>query len=222
LLLLRNAENLGDNRLVEENLSFFDSFQIASVAAFLAIVIARIFYLRLRKSINPIAIGGGKTGLVLAIELISFIGLVVWILEVLLVALHSPYRLFPSVLETPLFSSDLVSLIACAVVTFGLVVFLLAFVSFGDSWRIGFDTRTPGALVTTGVFAYTRNPIYVGMILWFFGIFLINRSLIFLIFLVLAIAAVHWQIRQEENFLIKLYGKPYEDYLRGTARYLFR
>ena len=208
--------------MVEENLNFFDYFQIASVIAFLAIVAARIIYLRMRKSINPVAIGGGKRGLALAFELISFVGLVVWILEVLMTALQSPYGLFPSALETPLFDSDLVSLIGCAVVTFGLVVFLLAFISFGDSWRIGFDTRTPGGLVTTGIFAYTRNPIYVGMILWFLGIFLINRNLVFLIFLLLAIAAIHWQILQEESFLKKLYARPYEEYLQTTARYLFR
>src|SRR5262245_30614972 len=193
-------------------MSFFDSFQLASLAAFLLIIVARIVYLRLSKNINPVAIGGGKKGLVLAVELLSFVGLVVWIAEVLSTALHSSFRLFPSLLETPLFQSDFVSLIGCAVVTFGFVVFLLAFISFGDSWRIGFDTRTPGALVTTGIFAYTRNPIYVGMILWFLGIFLINRSLVFLIFLLLTIFAVHWQITQEETFLISLYGKPYQTY----------
>lgn len=154
-------------------------------------------------------------------HLISFLGLFIWIVQVLIVALHSDYRLFPSFLEQELFHSEFVSLIGCAVVTFGFVVFLLAFISFGDSWRIGFDTRTPGSLVTTGIFAYTRNPIYLGMILWFFGIFLINRSLIFIIFALLAVFAVHWQILQEESFLTKLYGKPYQTYLQRTARYLF-
>jgi protein-S-isoprenylcysteine O-methyltransferase Ste14 len=202
-------------------LSFFDYFQVSSVIAFLVILIARIVYLRLRKSINPVAIGGGKKGLVLAFEVLSFLGLVIWIVELLLVALHSHYRLFPSFLETELFPSDVISLIGCAVVTSGLVVFLLAFISFGDSWRIGFDTRTPGALVTTGIFAYTRNPIYVGMILWFFGIFLIDKGLIFLLFVLLAVVAIHWQILQEEAFLTKLYGRPYQTYLQRTARYLF-
>jgi protein-S-isoprenylcysteine O-methyltransferase Ste14 len=202
-------------------MTFFDYFQIGSVVAFLMIIIARISYLRLRKNINPVAIGGGKTGLLLAVELIAFVGLAVWILALLLVAVHSSRRLFPSLLETPVIDSDFVRLIGSAVVTSGFVVFFLAFVSFGDSWRIGFDSRTPGTLVTTGIFAYTRNPIYVGMLLWFFGIFLINGSLIFLIFAVVSVMAVHWQILQEESFLTKLYGKPYQEYLQKTARYFF-
>src|SRR5262245_11285685 len=187
-------------------MSFFDSFQLASLAAFLLIIVARIVYLRLSKNINPVAIGGGKKGLVLAVELLSFVGLVVWIAEVLITALHSSFRLSSSLLQAPLLQSDFVSLIGCAVVTVSFVGFLLAFISFGDSWRIGFDTRTPGALVTTGICAYTRNPIYGGMILWFLGIFLIDKGLIFLLFALLAMFAIHWQILQEERFLTNLYG----------------
>ena len=84
---------------------------------------------------------------------------------------------------------------------------------------MGFDLKTPGKLVTTGIFAFTRNPIYVFVILWFIGIFLINGTLIFLIFAVLAIAHLHYQIRQEEKFCADLYGKAYEDYCARTGRY---
>jgi protein-S-isoprenylcysteine O-methyltransferase Ste14 len=202
-------------------LNFFDYFQVGSVVAFLALIIARISYLRLRKKINPIAIGSGKSGILLVVELIAFLGLTVWIIEILLVALHSRFRLFPSFVETPLIDSAFVGLAGCALVTFGFVLFVLAFVSFGDSWRIGFDRKTPGALVTNGIFAYTRNPIYVAMLFWFFGIFLINGRLIFLIFALLTVGAIHRQILQEESFLIKLYGQPYQAYRKRTARYLF-
>ena len=199
--------------------NFFDYFQIASVIAFLSIVIGRALYLRLSRNIQAIAIGGGKKGLVLAIELISFGGLVVWMTELFLYAFHSDFRIFPSPLDTQLFDSNLTRLIGIALIAFGLIIFVLAFVSFGDSWRVGFDTRTPGALVTTGLFAITRNPIYVFIDLWFLGIFLINGRLIFLIFAVLAFAAVHWQILKEERFCGKLYGQAYQAYCERTGRY---
>lgn len=201
-------------------MNFFDYFQVASVIIFLFILIAKIFYLRLRRNVNPIAIGGGKKGIVLAVELISLGSLIVWLVEVLLYALHAGFRIFPSPLDMQLISSPLAKVIGVGLSSLGLVVFAMAYVSFGDSWRVGFDEKSPGALVTTGVFSFTRNPIYLCLDLWFIGTFLINGTLIFLIFAVLAVAAMHWQIRQEETFLANLYGQPYRDYCARTGRYM--
>ena len=202
-------------------MSFFDYFQIASVGIVLLIFVGRASYLRLSRNINPIAIGGGKNGFLLAAELVAVIGLVAWIIEVLLCALHSGFRIFPSLLDSLLVSSFPAKSLGVTLATLGLVLFGLAFVSFGDSWRVGFDVKTPGALVTTGVFAVSRNPIYVFLDLWFIGIFLINGTLIFLIFAGLALAVLHWQILQEEGFLLKLYGQPYQSYCATTGRYLY-
>jgi len=201
-------------------LNFFDYFQIASVVAFLLIIVGKVLSLRLGRNINPIAIGGGKKGLVLAVELISFAGLVAWMVEIYLYALHCRFRIFPAPLDTLLIDSDVAKFIGVAIISLGLVIFLLAYVSFGDSWRVGFDVKTPGALVTTGVFAFTRNPIYVFLDLWFIGVFLINGTLIFLIFAVLTLAAIHWQVLQEEHFLTDLYGEPYQNYCERTGRYV--
>jgi protein-S-isoprenylcysteine O-methyltransferase Ste14 len=199
---------------------FFDYFQIASVAISLLIIVGRASYLGLSRNINPIAIGGGKKGFLLAAELTAFAGLAVWIAEVLLYALHSNLRIFPSPLDTHLLSSLPAQLIGVTLVTLGLVIFILAFASFGDSWRVGIDVKAPGALVTTGIFAASRNPIYVFLDLWFFGIFLINGTLIFLIFAVAAVAVLHWQILEEEDFLLRLYGQPYQNYCAKTGRYI--
>lgn len=202
-------------------MNFFDYFQIAILAIVLLVLFGRASYLRLRKHINPIVIGGGKKGLFLAIELMAVVGLVVWIVAVLLYALHSAFRFVPSLLDSRLVSSFAAQSVGVVFVTLGLVIFGLAFISFGDSWRVGIDQRTPGALVSGGIFAVSRNPIYVFLVLWFMGTFLINGTLLFLIFAVLAIGFLHWQILQEEKFLLRLYGRPYQDYCRRTGRYLY-
>ena len=203
-------------------MNLFDYFQIASVIIFLFILVGKILYLRLSRNVNPIAIGGGKKGLVLAVELISVAGLMVWIAEVLLYAFHSGFRIFHSPLDRQLVSSQPVKLIGIALVSLGLAIFAMAYVSFGDSWRVGFDVKSPGALVTGGIFSISRNPIYLSLDLLFIGIFLINGTLIFLIFAALAVAAMHWQIRQEEAFLSNLYGQPYRDYCAHVGRYAGR
>jgi protein-S-isoprenylcysteine O-methyltransferase Ste14 len=202
-------------------MSFFDYFQIASVAIVLSIFLGRASYLQICRNINPLVIGGGKRGLLLAVELTAGIGLVTWIVAVLLKAFHAPFHIFPTLLDSQLVSSFAAKDAGVALVTLGLILFGLAFISFGDSWRVGFDVRTPGTLVTSGVFAVSRNPIYLFLDLWFIGIFLINGTLIFLIFAVLAVAVLHWQILQEEKFLLRLYGQPFQRYRAKTARYLY-
>ena len=201
-------------------MNFFDYFQIASVAIVLLILVGRASYLRFGRNINPIVIGGGKKGFLLAVELTAVIGLVAWIIEVLLYAFHSAFHIFPSPLDTQLVNAFGAKSVGVALVTLGLILFGLAFVSFGDSWRVGFDVKNPGTLVTTGAFALSRNPIYVFLDFWFIGVFLINGTLIFLIFALLAVAVLHWQILQEEKFLVSLYGQPYRSYCAKIARYV--
>jgi protein-S-isoprenylcysteine O-methyltransferase Ste14 len=201
-------------------MTFFDYFQVASVAAFLLIIISRVVYMRLTRHINPIVIGGGKTGLVLVVELLAFAGLALWMVELLLYAFHSSVHIFPPPFDALLIESPIAKWIGVALVSIGILIFIMAFLSFGDSWRVGFDMKNPGALVTNGIFAISRNPIYLFLDLWFIGIFLINGRLIFFIYVVLVIADVHWQILQEEAFLTKLYGKPYKNYLTRTGRYV--
>ena len=105
-------------------------------------------------------------------------------------------------------------------VVVGFVFFLSALLAFENSWRIGIDTRSPGKLVTTGIFALSRNPIFCFIDLYFAGTFLINGTLIFLVFAVSVVAGVHYQILQEERFLESQYGSAYRDYCRQSGRYL--
>ena len=119
------------------------------------------------------------------------------------------------------FQTDAARIIGVALILIGLIPFILAFVNFGTSWRIGIDRQTPGVLVTGGIFSLTRNPIYVGFILFFFGIFFLNSTWFFLIYALLAVVAIHFQVLREEEFLKKQYGQSYEEYSRRVARYLF-
>jgi protein-S-isoprenylcysteine O-methyltransferase Ste14 len=201
-------------------MSFFDKFQLASIGAFLLMVAANTLRLRLGKGINPIAIGRGKRGLPLAIELFAFAALVVWLIEIVMRATHSAYRIFPAAIDPTLLELSVVRMIGTFVVTVAILLFIFAFLSFGSSWRVGLDPKTPGHLVTSGAFAISRNPIFVALDLWFVGIFLIQGSLFFLLFALVAILLIHTQILREEKLLTELYGQSYRDYLKRAPRYL--
>jgi len=105
----------------------------------------------------------------------------------------------------------------CVVAVIGIAASL---VSFGNSFRVGIDEQKPDKLVTTGIFAYTRNPIYVSFDMFFFGLFLVHRNII-ITFAVAGFALiVHRQILREEEFLIKYYGVEYDEYRKKVRRYI--
>ncbi len=77
-------------------------------------------------------------------------------------------------------------------------------------------------LVTDGIFAWTRNPCYLGWLIALFGVALmlvLDWLLILLVptWILLNVAVV----RPEERHLLKKFGETYEDYRRRVPRYLF-
>lgn len=118
--------------------------------------------------------------------------------------------------ESPLWLSWL-GVLSCVI---GLVAMLLALISFGSSFRIGIDVDQPGKLVTSGIFAYTRNPIYVAMAFVVFGELLLFPNLVLLLYMIAGIALFHRQVLREEAYLAAQYGEEYRAYCKRVHRYL--
>ena len=201
-------------------MTFFNYFQLIVMLIVLGVIVSKAIYSWRVTGIFPIVIGRGK-GKWRLLEGLAFLALIVWITEILLRAFRARFDISPDRLHLGFFQTDAARIIGVALILIGLIPFILAFVNFGTSWRIGIDRQTPGVLVTGGIFSLTRNPIYVGFILFFFGIFFLNSTWFFLIYALLAVVAIHFQVLREEEFLKKQYGQSYEEYSRRVARYLF-
>jgi protein-S-isoprenylcysteine O-methyltransferase Ste14 len=102
----------------------------------------------------------------------------------------------------------------------GLIIFLLALISFGKSWRIGIDEENSNELITSGIFKYSRNPIFVFMDIYFLGIALIYPNIVFIIVAIVTILSIHLQILREEKFLLNKFGEKYLEYKSKTRRYV--
>lgn len=102
----------------------------------------------------------------------------------------------------------------------GLTLLFLSLVAFGRSFRVGIDTNRPDKLVTSGVFAVTRNPIYVGFGFVLLGELFIDPHWVLLLYLFAGIALFHRQVLREESFLREHYGNEYELYCSRVRRYL--
>lgn len=101
----------------------------------------------------------------------------------------------------------------------GLALLLWSLLSFGRSFRVGIDTEHPDKLITSGVFAFSRNPIYVAFALILLGQFLIFSNWILLVYLGAAVWLFHRQVLREEAYLKQHYGPEYVEYGRRVRRY---
>jgi protein-S-isoprenylcysteine O-methyltransferase Ste14 len=198
-------------------MTIFDYFQIAAVVLVVTLFFGRTFYLLAVKQINPIVLGVGKRGVQRIAELAVLVGFALWLNEVRRYALHLYQP--DSMLNRVLVDSLVAKVVGVVLIAIGFILFIWALISFGNSWRVGIDMTRPGELVTGGVFAFSRNPIFVFLDLYFIGTFLINGTLIFLIAALIAVIGAHYQIIQEERFLTYAYGREYQDYRRTTDRY---
>jgi protein-S-isoprenylcysteine O-methyltransferase Ste14 len=200
-------------------MTFSDYFQLALIVVVVCVIAFKAIYLRITTGINPIVIFRTE-GAWRIVEFFALAALVSWVVEVILHASHSRFDFAPERVHIALLHIATTKILGEAIAVSGLVIFILAFFSFGDSWRIGIDKKTAGQLVTGGIFSVSRNPIYVAFDLIFIGVFLMNGTWFFLIFTLLAILAVHSQTLREEKFLAQRYGEAYEQYRQQTPRYL--
>jgi protein-S-isoprenylcysteine O-methyltransferase Ste14 len=102
---------------------------------------------------------------------------------------------------------------------FALVWTIIAQGHMQNSWRIGIDTVTKTDLITTGLFAFSRNPIFLGMLLSLVGLFLSTPNVWTLLFLVLGYVLIQVQVRLEEEFLRSQHGQAYSAYMSVVGRF---
>ncbi len=76
-------------------------------------------------------------------------------------------------------------------------------------------------IITTGVYAYSRNPIYLGMALAHGGLALCAGSMAAFATLVLSILVTQtYVIAREERYLEAKFGAPYDEYKKRVRRWI--
>jgi len=83
------------------------------------------------------------------------------------------------------------------------------------------NMASPDRLITTGPYAYSRNPMYVGWTLIFLGSIFIFNALCSFGLLVIVLVYIHFfEIIPEEKFLKQKFGTQFEAYQKNVRRYL--
>jgi protein-S-isoprenylcysteine O-methyltransferase Ste14 len=126
---------------------------------------------------------------------------------------------FPAVSRQEFFHSEVISWLGVLFCLVALLLILWSLLSFGQSFRVGIDNEHPDKLITTGVFAFSRNPIYVAFALVLAGQFLIFSNWILLVYIAAAVWLFHRQVLREEDYLKHHYGREYLEYCNRVRRY---
>ncbi|HEY3306119.1 MAG TPA: methyltransferase [Candidatus Binatia bacterium] len=78
----------------------------------------------------------------------------------------------------------------------------------------------PKRLLLSGPYAYSRNPMYLGHIIFLAGLALTLQSIFAAAITVATAIWFHLRVRHDEARLLELWGEPYRRYLLITKRWL--
>lgn len=96
-----------------------------------------------------------------------------------------------------------------------------AIADMGPSWQMGFDQSVPEhGLVKSGVFRWSRNPIYLGLIVLFIGWLLVLPTLLSLIIVAGVGLGVRRQAIDEEEYLQRTYGPEFRAWAGEVGRFV--
>jgi protein-S-isoprenylcysteine O-methyltransferase Ste14 len=191
---------------------------LAALLALLASSAARLLDLR-RAGVNALAVRSGD-------DTHAFLGRVFAMLLAAMLVFCAIYALRPGSvavlgpLRWPGGGGNIIGWMGAVLAIAGTLLAAAAQFGMGRSWRIGVREGEQSALVSGGIYRFSRNPIYVGMMGLVVGIFLIAPNAVTLAFVVVGWIVASAQIRLEESVLSRMHGDAYEAYRARTRRWL--
>jgi len=100
------------------------------------------------------------------------------------------------------------------IILFIIGVFLNVFVI--QSWI----TSIPNRPITSGIYRYSRHPMYISFFFSYIGICIATLSILFLILTLIHISLTFLQARSEEEYCVLTYRESYQKYMEETPRWI--
>lgn len=122
--------------------------------------------------------------------------------------------LFQNIITFPLPIEE----IGIGVLAIGLAIALYARYSLGRNWSGRVSFQKDQELVTSGLYAYIRHPIYLGIMLMGAGTLAIVNFSFVVIGTILVAISFFQRIKKEEELMTKHFPKEYAEYQRRTKK----
>lgn len=183
------------------------------IAAALAWGLGRIFYLSIRNNVSVLSfIGQRKTAAELGLVIIAII------LDGYL--LVRPF--WPDVDQVVWAQASLNPIFGLLVMGLGVGLMIISQIDMGRAWRIGVPEEREESqnLITGGVYQYSRNPIYVAILMFLTGAAILVPGPLTIASVIFTYLLVGQVIRREEAFLETAFGDEFRHYCQHVRRWL--
>ena len=115
-----------------------------------------------------------------------------------------------------------INLIGMIGLMISLIFFFSGFNIFQSYKENPVPTSTSNRLIKTGIFAYTRNPIYVSFVLFHFSMFLVFENVMYFLTSIGLAFWIHiYVIKPEEDYLLEIFSDEYKRYMEAVSRWVF-
>ena len=111
--------------------------------------------------------------------------------------------------------------IGAGIIVAGIAMIVFAKLAFKKFNQASAPGKPTTKIVTTGIFRFSRNPVYMGLVLVLSGLGL-TTNILWLIILTAPMAFIIQRvlIAPEEQYLLAQFGKAYLDYMSQVRRWL--
>lgn len=192
---------------------------IVGVALFYGVIgVYRLLWLYKKTGVNPLKLK--NDGSIQSINKQVFALLI--LLDLLVVILYCLGNAFYKYTSPILFLDSYISLKIVGVVLSVIVFFWITIAqsNMKTSWRIGIDKEEKTELIKTGMFKYSRNPVFLGLVVSAIGFFFILPNAITLLIAILSYYSISVQIRLEEQYLESKHHEKYLSFKKDVRRWI--
>jgi protein-S-isoprenylcysteine O-methyltransferase Ste14 len=184
---------------------------------FFLVFVLRSFLLWKNTGVNPLTFNKGD-------DAHGYNGKVFGIISIIELIVVSIYAFIPSLHKYLLpfwyLENESLHYVGWGLLILSLIMVWLAQSNMRESWRIGIDEENKTELITSGFFAFSRNPIFLGIMIANVGLFLVLPNAFTLLIIALSTTSINTQIRLEEEFLTEEHGEQYTSYRSKVNRWL--
>ena len=101
----------------------------------------------------------------------------------------------------------------------GLLIYLFGMV-FTTVTLLNFASSPKDKVITKGLYRFSRNPMYIGLLLMQFGLGIACSSWLYLLLTVVLMILLNTILSSEERYCLYRYGDDYRKYMNSTPRWI--
>jgi protein-S-isoprenylcysteine O-methyltransferase Ste14 len=199
-------------------MNFYQVFlPIATILYFILVFILRSVILWMQTGINPFVFGRTEKAHDYVGRVYKLMVLITWISICI-------YSFFPDwyqyLMPINYIEHDWLKMSGVLLLIISFFWTSIAQYQMSTSWRIGIDYKEKTDLILDGLFKYSRNPIFLGVLISYLGTFLIIPNALSFSILLVTFVAIQTQVRLEEEYLTSVHGDQYDSYMTKVRRWI--